>query len=61
MTDPWDKAMGTLSDLELDLIMVGAKKGTLKAVGEGGGYYAGLKAAMERVRRAQLVPVNQDN
>lgn len=50
--DNWDKAMRGLSDLELRLIMQGAKNGTLKAVGAPeNGFGAGLKAAMELVRR----------
>jgi hypothetical protein len=51
--DNWDKAMRGLSDLELQLIMQGAKNGTLKAVGDpANSYGAGLKAAMELNRRA---------
>lgn len=50
--DNWDRAMRGLSDLELRLIMQGAKNGTLKAVGAPeNGFGAGLKAAMELVRR----------
>jgi len=46
--DAWGLAMEKLSDLELQLIMVGAKNGSLRAVGEPcNAFGAGLKAAME--------------
>jgi hypothetical protein len=55
VSDAWDKALHGLSDLELDLIMVGAKRGTLRAVGSAdNGIMAGLKAAIERARRKQM-------
>jgi len=50
--DNWDRAMRGLSDIELNLIMVGAKRGTLRAVGEpNNAMLAGFKAAKELVRR----------
>lgn len=53
MSDAWDTAMRGLSDLELRLIMQGAKDGTLRAVGSPeNAFGAGLKAAMELNRRA---------
>jgi hypothetical protein len=52
MGDAWDRAMQGLSDLELRLIMVGAKRGTMRAVGSpDNAMVAGLKAAMELARR----------
>lgn len=53
--DAWDKAMRGLSDLELRLIMQGAKNGTLKTMGaKENSFGAGVKAAMELNRRASL-------
>lgn len=52
MGDAWSAAMRDLSDLELRLIMRGARNGTLKAVGAPeNSFGAGLKAAMELNKR----------
>jgi hypothetical protein len=54
MNDAWSKAMRGLSVLELTLIMVGAKHGTLRAVGEPcNAMGAGLAAAMELSRQRE--------
>lgn len=51
--DNVDRAMGKLSILELELIVTGAKRGTLTAV-NGDPMSFGLKAAIELARRKEL-------